>query len=115
MKYWIAFLIVISTSVVAEAKALQWQEGKVTGVSEEWNLQHGDYDKGTTYAIQNATYVYTVTEFSMSHHRLKDKRAEVNDTVRFALKGKGETGLVLIGKDGKQYRMMLRTSTKLTR
>lgn len=107
----VALAILMAATATVRAKDLQWESGNITDVTEERNLRliREDSDKGITYTIQTDAHVYVATETSLSHHRLKDKRAEINDTVKFAIKG--ETALVLIGKDGKQYRMVLRKST----
>lgn len=104
--------------VSASAKDREWQTGKVTEISSDrfgvgnagklaWALgqQHATHDKGIEYTIQAGEFSYLAVEMSMAHHKLKDQRVELNDTVKFALQG--ETKFILMGNDGKEYTLQL--------
>jgi hypothetical protein len=67
--------------------------------------QHATHDKGVEYTIQSGEYSYVAVEMSMAHHKLKDERAALNDTVKFALQG--ETKLIMLGSDGKEHSLEL--------
>ena len=114
----VALLLSLGLSVLS-AKELVWQTGKVVEISTErfgvgdtgklnvlfGNAHHPTHDKGVQYTIQAGDYSYVAMEMSMAHHRLKDERAALNDTVRFALEG--ETKLILMGSDGKEHTLQL--------
>jgi hypothetical protein len=108
---WIAFFAICAAGALCEAKDLQWQEGKVTQIMEERNLALlGKYDKGVTYTIQAGDYIYVATETAgFVTSKFAPKRADENDIVKFALDGRS---LTMLGKDGKQYQMLLRSSVK---
>lgn len=100
--------------IPASAKERDWQTGRVTEISSErfgvgnsgklakiLGQPHATHDKGVEYTIQAGEFSYVAAEMSMAHHRLKDQRVHLNDTVKFALQG--ETKLILVGNDGKEY------------
>ena len=106
--------------VPASAKERNWQTGKVTEISSERfssnpeidkgvvYTSQGDvvtYDKGVVYTIQSGEFSYVAVEMSMAHHRLKEERVALNDTVKFALQG--ETKFILLGNDGKERTLQL--------
>ena len=103
---------------VMPAKDRDWKSGKVTEISSErfgvgntgvgavlLGQQHATHDKGVEYTIQSEGFTYVAAEMSMAHHRLIDERVALNDTVKFALQG--ETKLILMGTDGKEYTLQL--------
>ncbi len=112
------FLLAVSAS----AKDRNWQTGKVAEISTDrygignagklaavLGQQHATYDKGVEYTIDAGDFSYLAVEMSMAHHRLKDQRVELNETVKFALKG--ETKFVLMGDDGKEHKLGLLNRT----
>jgi hypothetical protein len=114
----IATALIVPFLFCCQAKDRVWQTGKITEISTErfgvgntgkvaWALgqQHANHDKGVEYTIQAGGFSYVAAEMSMAHHRLKDQRAELNDEIQFALQG--ETKLILLGRDGKEYELQL--------
>jgi hypothetical protein len=110
-------------AIPALAKERTWQTGKVTEISNErfgvgnggklaaaLGQQHATHDKGVEYTIQAGEFSYVAVEMSMAHHRLKDQRVELNDTVKFALDG--ETKLILMGNDNKERTLQLLKRTQ---
>jgi hypothetical protein len=112
------FAFALLACCLISAKDRDWQTGKVIEISTErfgvgntgtmavlLGQQHATHDKGVEYTIQSGGYSYVAAEMSMAHHRLKEERAALNDTVRFALQG--ETKLILMGNDGKEHTLQL--------
>jgi hypothetical protein len=106
------------------AKDRVWQTGKIVEISDErfgvggtgkmavlLGQPHATHDKGVEYTIQSEKYTYVAAEMSMAHHRLKEERVALNDSVQFALQG--ETKVILMGTDGKEYSLqLLKRSTR---
>jgi hypothetical protein len=116
-------LVCALLAVPALAKERTWQTGKVVEISSErfgvgnagkfaavLGQQHATHDKGVEYTIQSGEFNYVAVEMSMAHHRLKDQRVELNDTVRFTLEG--ETKLILMGNDGEERTLQLLKRTQ---
>jgi hypothetical protein len=118
-----AIAIAAGTLGSLHAKELDWQDGKVVEISSErfgvgstgvgavlLGQQHATHDKGVEYTIQAGDYLYVAVEMSMAHHRLKEERVALNDSVKFAVRG--ETKFILVGADGKQYSLQLMKRTR---
>jgi hypothetical protein len=102
-----ASLILAATGQCAE----NWQDGKVTEVSQErfggtknGGLVRFGGDKAIVYTIQSGNLTIVAGELSMAHHAFKPERFKVGDTIRFDLnerKGKVD----IIDHDGKQRKL----------
>jgi hypothetical protein len=110
--------VIALAALALGAKDRDWKTGKVIEISSErfgvgnagvgavlLGQQHATHDKGVEYTIQSGGYSYIAVEMSMAHHRLKEERVALNDTVKFATQG--ETKLILVGSDGKEYALQL--------
>jgi hypothetical protein len=114
----IAIVIAMATAVLIAqtAKEPLWQEGTVIQIAEETNVllpgrAAAEYNKGVTYTIQTDDHTYIATETAgFVTSKFAAHRATENDTVKFVLRGSGL--LFMLGRDGKEHRMLLRSSAK---
>ncbi|MDQ6678880.1 MAG: hypothetical protein M3Z09_16475 [Acidobacteriota bacterium] len=91
------------------AADLEWKQGKVTEIGNRNAPGHPARGIGVTYTIQADNFVYIAAEV-MAHNRLKEEQLNIDDPVKFALKG--ETKIVLLGKDGKEHTLELLKRTR---